>query len=658
MTEEPRSLTMQRKSIPPHVEAAVERALEKLPADRFASAAEFGAALSDTGYRIPGTDSRTRAIALPPYRRTALPWIAAVALGFVGLLAGRWLARQPAVSDGPMRFAVDLDSAQGFPNTASVMVTPDGRTIIVSAVVQRRNVLLARRLDKLEATVIPGSEGAIRPFLSADGRWVGFAARGKLMKLPIEGGTPVTLADASWGGGSWSADGTIIYSQSYQTGLYRVSANGGEARELSKPDSASGELAHWWPQQLPDGRHVVFTAYRTPLDRATVEVLDLRTGTRKVLVQGAVMGRYVPSGHLLFARERSVLAVPFDLGRLQVTGAAVVVVDDVAMNYSDGFASYDVTPSGTLVVMPSAVSGTRYQIVVANRRGAERPVLADPDRYGNVRFAPDGRRLSVDVTPARGASDVYVVDGSRGSRTRVTSEPASDFGALWTPDGRDLVYMSERPLFELYRRAADGSRAAVQVIGGQHDRILGSISADGRAAAFVLSVSSGSDIWTVNLEGPPAPKAYLANGFNLGHPALSPDGRWMAYDSDESGRVEVYLQSYPDPTVTRQQVSSGGGSEPLWTRGGRELVFRRGDSVMAVTADPRTGEAGRPAVLFAGPYESDPEWSQPRAWDVTPDGERFAFLKWPTGTVRRQVVVATHWFDELRARVAGQREQR
>jgi serine/threonine-protein kinase len=655
MTEQPRSLTLQRRTIPPNVDGAVARALEKLPADRFASAAEFGAALADTEARgHGGTGARKQHAVLPSGRLAVLiPWALVAALAITALVLARRGGGSP---DGPMRFALDFDSVQGFPNTASVLVTPDERTVIVSAVVGRRNILLARRLDRLDARVIPGGEGASRPFLSFDGRWVAFAARGKLLKLPIEGGTPVALADATWGGGTWGRDGTIIYPKNYQSGLWRVSDAGGEAREVTTPDSSSGELAHWWPQLLPDGRHVLFTAYRAPIERATVEVLDLKTGARRVLVQGGVMGRYVGSGHLVFARDRSLLAVPFDLRRLQVTGAAVVVVDDVAMNYSDGYAAYDISPSGTLVVLPSSVAGTRFQVAEVDRRGVERLVLREPDLYANPRFAPDARRLTVDITPARGASDVWVVDQARGSRTRVTREAASDFGALWTPDGRELIYMSERPLFELYRAAADGSRPPAQLIGGGHDRILGAISADGRLASFVLSVSRGSDLWTVSLQGPAAPRQYLANGFYLGHPALSPDSRWMAYDSDESGRVEVYVQSYPDPTVARHQVSSGGGSEPLWARGGRELVFRRGDSVLVSTVDPRLGEAGTPALLFAGPYDTDPEWSAPRSYDVTPDGQRLLLLKWPTGDVRRRVLVATHWFDELRARVAGRTE--
>ncbi len=656
MTAEPTDVTSLRRTIPMHAADAVRTALQKLPADRFASAAEFAAALANPAFGATAAPRSRRAASGSAVQRsrvaTALPWVLVAALA-VTLL---WLARRGAANDaptGPVRFAADLDQAQSLAGTMPVLLTPDGRTMVVTVVSGRRNVLLARRLDSLGTRIIRGSEGASRPFLSADGRWVGFSLNGKLVKLPIEGGTPITLAESRWGGGTWGPDGTIIYPQSYQTGLWRVSASGGEARRLTLPDSAADELAHWWPQLLPDGRHVIFTAFRAPVSRATVEVLDLESGERKVLVSGGVMARYTASGHLLFARDESILAVPFDLRRLEVTGAPVVVVDDVAMNLSDGFAAYDVSASGTLAVIPASVAGTKFLVVEIDRKGGERVLLSEPDRYAHPIYSPDARRIVVDITPARGASDVWVVDLDRGGRTRITSEPASDFSALWTPDGRDLVYMSERPLFELFRRAADGSRPPERLIGGEHDRILGSISADGRLAAYAKSVASGSEIWTMPLTGPLEERKYLANGFQLGHPALSPDAGWMAYDSDESGRVEVYLQSFPDPTQARRQVSTGGGSEPIWTQGGREVVFRRGDTVMVAAVDPPRATVGTPAVLFAGRFNADPGWSQTRTYDVTPDGQRFLMLKWPDDGVRRQVLVTTGWWPELRVRVAS-----
>jgi len=383
MTAEPAEVTSLRKTIPPHVADAVRTALQKLPADRFASAADFAAALGNPAFgtaAAPGARSPASRLAVGRSRAAiVLPWALVALLAVTSL----WLARRggaDGATDGPARFAADLDQAQSLAGTMPVLLTPDGRTLVATAVSGRRNVLLARRLDTLGTRVIPGSEGATRPFLSADGRWVGFSVNGRLVKLPIEGGTPIMLAESRWGGGTWGPDGTIIYPQSYQTGLWRVSASGGEARRLTVPDSAAEELAHWWPQLLPGGRHVIFTAFRAPVSRATVEVLDLESGKRKVLVTGGVMARYTASGHLLFARDESILAVPFDLGRLEVTGAPVVVVDDVSMNLSDGFAAYDVSASGTLAVIPASVAGTKFLLVEVDRNGGERVVLGEPDR--------------------------------------------------------------------------------------------------------------------------------------------------------------------------------------------------------------------------------------------------------------------------------------
>jgi serine/threonine-protein kinase len=660
VTEQAAPVTTLRKTVPPNVSAAVAQALEKLPADRFESAAKFAAALMNpafatTAQRLdrggPGAAYHRPARSLSAW----LPWILAASLA----VTAAWLAlgQTRSSTTETVRFAADLDSVQSFPSPPSIIAMPDGRTVLVGANIGGQSVLVSRRLDRLETAIIRGSEGAGRAFASPDGRWVAFAARGKLMKLPIEGGTPVALADSvGWAGGTWSTDGTIIYTPSYQTGLWRVSAAGGDARFMTTPDSATGELAHWWPQLLPDQRHLLFTAYRAPIERSTVEVLDLKTGTRRVLLQNGVMPRYAASGHLLFAREASILAVPFDPGKLTVTGAPVVVVDDVAMNYSDGHAAYDVSLSGTLVVMPTSVAGMRVQVTEMDRRGNEKLLLASPQRYDNPRYAPDLRRISLDITPDRGARDVWVMDPARATTTRVTTEPASDFAAFWMPDGGDLLYTSERPLFELYRRAADGSRPPALLLGGGHDRVLGSISADGQLAVFVFSAATGYELWTVPLQGTPTPKPkqYLARpGFGLAHPSLSPDGRWLAYDSDESGRVEAYVQSFPDPTLAKHQISSGGGSEPIWTQGGREVVFVRGDSVMAATVDPVSGSTGIPTLLFAGPFHLTAGPEEARRYDVSPDGQRFLLLKWPAGEARRRVLVTVGWWAELRAAVAA-----
>jgi Tol biopolymer transport system component len=248
--------------------------------------------------------------------------------------------------------------------------------------------------------------------------------------------------------------------------------------------------------------------------------------------------------------------------------------------------------------------------------------------------------------------DIWVFEIGRAGGTRITSEGGRDFGAEWTPDGKELIFSSERPFFDLYRRAADASRPAEALLTGSYDHYTGAVSRDGKTFAFSMAVPGAGEIWTVPLQGERVATPYFSNGFNLGHPTLSPDGGWMAYDSDESGQgVDVFIQSYPDPKVKRLKVSPAHGSEPMWTQGGRELVYREGDKVMAVTIDLATGASGPPRVLFSGPYPDNPGWTRPRSYDVTPDGERFLLTKLPGEQPRPRIMVVLNWFEELRARV-------
>ena len=556
-----------------------------------------------------------------------------------------------------MRFSAELGSNVQSTFTPIVRMSPDGRQLFITAMVNRSEEVLRRPLDRMSMEVIPGAgqgdqgTGNSRPFVSPDGKWVAYHKSGRLRKVPVEGGPPVDLGVSDWAGGSWGSNGRLVYSQSYNTGLWMVSEGGGDERMLTAPDTAKGELGHWWPQILPDGDHVIFTAYRTPIEKATIEVFRISTGERKVLFTGGVFGSYVPTGHLLYALGETIRAAPFDLKRLTVTGPALPVVDSVAMNPTDGAAAFGVSETGTLAYMPVSSYVTESDVVLVDRRGNATRALPTADRYNHPRLSPDGSRISVDIRSANSMGDVWVFQVGRPGGIRLTAEGGRDFGAEWTADGRELIYSSEHPFFDLYRRTADASRPAAPLATGGHDRYIGSVSKDGKQLAYLLSTPGGTELWTVPLQGEPKGARYLRNGFNLAHAAFSPDGRWMAYDSDESGRVEVYVQSYPDPNQRRWKVSPGSGSEPLWTRGGRELVYRNGDSVMAVGMDLENGRSGPPVALFAGAYPDNPGWTRPRSYDVTPDGERFLMTRLPPDRPPPQIVVVLNWFDELRAKV-------
>src|SRR5690242_11774014 len=655
MSDEPRPLLSQRKTVPPHVDAAVSRALEKLPADRWESAAQFAEALTDAGASswARGGGRRSRSA----LRRFALPGAVAAALVLALGWANLHRDRGARPSAGAVRFDVELEPGVQPSFTPIVRLSPDGRQLFVTAMVDRREEVVRRRFDQLGMELIAGAgqgdqgTGNSRPFVSPDGQWIAYAKQGKLRKVRVEGGPAIDLAVADWAGGSWGRNGRIVYTRAYNTGLWVVSEGGGDDRMLTAPDTTTGELGHWWPHILPDGEHVVFTAYRTPLERATIEVLSISSGKREVLVTGGVFGFYVPSGHLLYAAGETIRSVPFDVNLLAATGPALPVLDSVAMNPTDGAAAFDVSENGTLGYLPVSSYVTESDVVMVDRRGHETRGLPTRDRYNHPRLSPDGSRISVDIRSANSLGDVWVFQVGRAGGIRVTAGGGRDFGAEWTPDGRELIYSSERPFFDLYRRAADASRPAEPLLTGTYDRYTGAVSRDGRLFAFVLSVPGGAELWTVQLRGAPVATRYFGNGFNLAHPILSPDGRWMAYDSDESGRVEVYAQSFPDPQRKRWKVSPTNGSEPMWTRGGRELVYRKGDTVMAVSIDVENGRSGPPRALFAGSYPDNPGWTRPRSYDVTPDGERFLMTKLPDAQPRPRIVVILNWFDELRVKV-------
>ncbi|MBK8006357.1 MAG: PD40 domain-containing protein [Gemmatimonadetes bacterium] len=317
------------------------------------------------------------------------------------------------------------------------------------------------------------------------------------------------------------------------------------------------------------------------------------------------------------------------------------------MNATDGAAAFDVSETGTLAYMPVASYVTETEVVLVDRQGRATLALPHADRYDHPRLSPDGSQVAVDIRAANSLGDVWMFPLGRPGGTRLTTAAGCDFGAQWTPDGRELLYSSERPTYDVYRRAADASRPEEPLLTGRHDRYLGTTSRDGQLLAYQLSLPGQSDLWTVHLVGDTAPSRYLGNGFNLAHPALSPDGRWMAYDSDESGRVEVFIQSFPDPGRRRWKVSPVQGSEPMWTRGGRELVYRSADSVMVVTVDPEAGTSTLPRLLFAGPYPDNPGWTRPRSYDVSADGERFLMTRVPARRPTPRITVVFNWFTEL-----------
>jgi eukaryotic-like serine/threonine-protein kinase len=651
MTETPRSVVAQRHTVPMYVDAAVRRALEKLPADRFQTAAEFAQALvwpdvTTSGAYVPAAAARTTGGRVA---RIA-PWAVAAALA-VAFVAQRYATRAPVIGGAPFRFAIEIGQGLTPARVPSVVLSRDGTRLLYPAWSGGQLQLFTQRIGELASTAIPGTEGAERSFLSPDGRWVAFSRQGKLLKMPIAGGTPIELGTSQWGGGDWWTDGRLVFTRSYQEGLWEVSETGGDERMITTPDTARGELGHWWPQVLPDGKRILFTAYRGGgTVGSTIEILDRATKRRTVLVRGAVCARYLPSGHLVYAKDETLFAVRLDLDAEKVTGNAIPIVEDVATADGEGYAAFAVASNGTFAFLPTSSYRSELEISFVDRRGVSRPALPDRARYDNPRLSPDGSRIATDVFPKGGNADIWVypVGSSRG--TRITDAPGKDWMPQWTPDGRDLVFVRESPFYDPWIRVADGSQPARKLIGGGHDRMPSGISADGRLVALVANVDGRPELWTMSLRGAVTEQRYLTGVGSASKPSFSPDGRWLAYESAETGRTEVYVQSFPDPALGRWKLSSNGASEPVWTRSGTEVVFRQRDTVMAVLVNPSRRTVGTPIALFGGPYVFHTAWDEGRSYDVSSDGETFVMLREPAGH-RRRILVTLNWLADLEARL-------
>jgi serine/threonine-protein kinase len=645
--------TQLRSTVPAQVEAAVLRSLAKVPADRFGNAAELARALDDQGPLRASAGARTEggvpdtvgASLLP---RWAIRAVAGLAVAIVAFLFGIILGGPRGAGTAPaphVRAVLELpgDAVLIGPRVA---ISRDGSTVAVTGLSGGTPMILARKLDRLDFFPVPGTDAGEQQFLSPDGRTVAFRAGGEMRRVPLAGGTPVAMdADANWAGGDWTEDGTVVYTRSYRSGLWRLGADG-RPEQVTEP--RDDELGHWWPQVLPDGEHVLFTAFRTPLEDSRIGILSLETGERMDVFQGGVHARYLPTGHLLYARGDALYAVPFDLESGQAMGESTVVVDDVAMDHSSGLAAYDISTDGTLVYIRASELNAPSRLVWVDRDGGEEPVVPDPEVYSQVDISPDGKTVAVVINQPGQAEDLWTIDLARGTRTRIAAGAGADFAPLWTPDGGRLIYTSEQPVFDLYVRTSDASAPASPLVSSDFDKYAGSVTADGRSLLFHRTTEDGSELWKVALDGQSEPEPVLAPGYNVSEPAASPDGSWIAYVSDESGRDQVYLSSYPDPGRLRRQVSVNGGVSPRWTRAGREIVYQHGDRMWAVAVDPETGELGRPELLFEGPYRMAPIGST-RGYDVTPDGRRFLMVKRAEGREPRRVIVVTDFYAELRA---------
>ncbi|MGH7512300.1 MAG: protein kinase domain-containing protein, partial [Gemmatimonadales bacterium] len=663
MTEEPRSLTLQRKTIPPHVEAAVVTALAKLPADRFGTAALFAEALSRPGGSTVATAAArprdaARRPATPRERALALaPWvIAALALGGA---AWGWLGRSPrqgaswqyiTFGDGPV-------PTTAFPSLA---LSPDGASLVVKDAIQNARLWIKRR-GELHAVPVPGTERSSHPEFSPDGQWLAFLADGHLKKIRPGEGAAITLADsaaAPFGGEAWLDDGTLIYVGPTLSDLSRVSAGGGPSTRVLRDSSLAG-LGLAGPTPLPRARGVLFTVCTSGCVTMSVHLLDLRTGKQRLLLDDVVTAAYLPTGHLLYVRrDGAALAAPFDLDHLRITGAAVPVLEGVLTPGAGGFALMAWSPTGTLVYMQGATAAAELEVVRVSREGVVTPIdTAWHGGFNSFALSPDGRRLAMGVGLVSGTLGIWVKQLDRGPLTRLTFG-GQDRRPAWSPDGQVVAFVRDSlNRSSVFARRADGSTS---------DRLLARLdrqvqeatwSPDGRW--IVLRTDNGAagagDLVGIRTGGDTTPVPLVASNFTELHPAVSPDGHWLAYTSNESGTNEVYVRPFPATTGGRWQVSNRGGLEPRWAPDGRELFYiDAGERLIA--AQVRAGPAFEVAELR--PLFDTSEFAIDvfhQSYEVLPGARSFVFLRQrqsgQTATAP-PVVLVENWFADLRARFA------
>lgn len=578
-------------------------------------------------------------------RWRALAITLGVTTAVLSVLFGWSSTRDPSPREtGPVVFALSMGA--GIADRPLVAISPDGRKIIQSVADSDDVPYLAiRDLGSTVVTPIPGTGGAADATFSPNGEWIAFLSAGKLRKVPVNGGPATPIVDSILAGGAWLTDSVIIFTKSNE-GLWRVSANGGAAERLTSLDRDRREFNHWYPQALPGGKAAIFNSYSTPLARSRIEAVEFETGKRTVLVDGAVFARYVASGHLLYCRDGAIFAVGFDPVRLRVLGTPVSVVEDVAWSLTNGTAGFAVSDNGTLVYHKASEWQVLSRVAWSDRNGTERPALDGPAQWGEPRLSPDGRWFT--ITRDDPVRQLWLYDRTRKKISQLTRAQSVSFSPAWTPDSRAVLHAVGTPVYDLMRTPIDGSRPdTVRVT--PFDKMPSSVSPDGRTIAYLEVVGRDRQM-IASISGGEAravgePENHQRNGM------FSPDGKWLAFEEvGASGRAEVFVRPL-DERGGRRQVSAGGGSQPRWTRGGREIVYRRGGAMLAVSFQPADGEAGPPVQLFVKPDAGRRGQGRTTGYDVTPDGNEFLLVTPIARPEAMPTVVVLNWLDELRRKV-------
>ena len=622
VSSQPPAISSVQGMSPPALDHVVRKCLEKDPDDRWQSARDVMAELqwiAEGGSRagLPGIVSSRRKV------REGVAWTACAlatlaALGF----AVAWARRAPAPA-AVVRF--EVPNPEGVIDIGPPVISPDGRTIAFDAadVAGKRGIWI-RPLDAIESRLLAGTDGALRPFWSPDSASIAFMSGGKLRRVSVSGGAPQTIADAPRGAdGAWSSEGVILFDGNTADPLWRVDAAGGVPKPLVTPDPAKGKLGAGWPVFLPGGRQFLHHVTMANPDDSTLFVGALDGGESKPLLKTTSQVVFAPPGYLIFVRERTLVAQRFDPRSQELRGEAIPIGEGLGLD-NVGLASISASTTGVLAFRPGQAAQRR--LLWMDRTGKERPALPDTQAYVDAWLSPDGRRLVFETSEATGKGDLWIRDFDRGVTSRFTFEPERELAPIWSPDGRRIAYTVQGKILDLYVKDAAGTGEPELLVASDENKFANDWTKDGAVVVFASQgKETGWDLWGLPMTGERKPFPVRKTKFTELNGSISPDGRFLAYQSNESGRTEVYVQEFPEAR-SKWQISPDGGREPFWRGDGRELFYRAPDAkIMAVPIEKgATFASGTPQALFQASFARGV--TARALYRPAPDGQRFLVL--------------------------------